>query len=320
MTTQIPNIPTNPAPVTTINVPPLITADDFGTYQRGWLARDAAQTARIAELEQSPAPTPDPLAWGMNVGTDGGGNLSGVDKAFGGIDAVRWYSSAGKGMHYPRSTELGGDLGNRILIASYKLLPQDVLAGKHDAEIGSTALLCPADKVTMLALIHEPEDEIEASKYTAQQYRDAQTRFASLVHGAGNPKVLVALILMGYTYNGGNGRDWHNYYAGPGTADVLCTDEYAWGPNNPRDLSTIFAKGRAAADEAGLPFSVTETGADPSTFGTGQPLLDALTKLAQRAKAVSNGPVACYFGGMPGKRWDVISDPNRLAAWKAGQA
>jgi hypothetical protein len=256
----------------------------------------------------------------MNIGTDKG-QLATVDKAMGGIGAVRFYFSPGKGIHFPTDAELGGPLGNRILVLSAKLLPQDVIAGKYDAQITATAKACPTDRPTLLCDWHEPGSEVYAAKptFTAQQYRDAQTRFASLVHAAGNPQVKVALIVEGYTWNGHAGRNWRDLYAGPGTADVFCTDEYAWGPKNPGDLSTIFAGCRAAADEAGVLCSVTETGADPSTFGTGQPLLDTLTTLAKRAKAVSNGPVAMYFGAMPGMRWDITSDPKRLAAWSAGQ-
>lgn len=283
----------------------------------------AARDARIADLEAQLNPTPPKAtgpAWGTNIGTNTG-KLAQVDKAMGGIDSARFYLSPGKGIHFPTAAELGGDLGSRILVMSAKLKPQDVLAKKYDAQIQATADACPTDRPTLLCDWHEPGSEVYAARpvFSAAQFRDAQARFAELVHGVGNPMALVALIEEGFTWNGHAGRNWRDFYAGSGTADVFCTDEYAWGPGNPKDLSTIFAGCKAAADEAGVPCSVTETGADPATFGTGQALLDAITTLAKRAKAVSNGPVAMSFGSMPGDRWDMTSDPKRLAAWKAGQ-
>jgi beta-mannanase len=285
-------------------------------------AQHAADQKTIATLRAELADATGP-AWGVNIGTNVG-KLTQVDAEMGGIDSARFYwGQKAKGTkatcRYPTATDLGGNLGSRILVASYKLWPQDILAGMYDADITATAKAAPTGQVTMLGLWHEFEDDIEKGHFTAQQMNDAQQRWASLIHAVGNPQVLVALILMGFTYNGGKSRDWRTFYPGDASVDVMCTDEYAWAPNNPKDLTTIFAKGRAAADSVGKPFSVTETGVDPATFGNGQARYDALKLVAQRARAVSNGPVAMYFGADPGDRWDLVTDPNALAAWKAGQ-
>lgn len=278
----------------------------------------AADQATIAQLEAELHPTPTGPAWGTNIGTNQG-QLAKVDAEMGGIYAARFYWGPGKGIAFPTAKQLGGDLGSRILIVSAKLTPADVLAGKWDAQITATAKACPTARPTLLCLWHEPEDDvIKRNTFTAQQFRDAFAHFAQLVHAAGNEQAMTALILMGETWNGGGGRNWRDYYPGDAAVDVMCTDEYAWGPSNPRDLTTIFAKGRAAADSVGKPFSVTETGVDAHTF-TGQARYDALTLVAQRVKAVTTGPVAMYFGADPGDRWDLCTDPKALAAWKAGQ-
>lgn len=285
-------------------------------------ARVTALTERVAALEQpTPPPAPARPAWGVNIGTDKG-QLAAVDKTWGGIDAARFYWSPGQRIRYPSAKDLGGDLGNRILVLSSKVKPQDIAAGKADADITATAEACPTDRPTLLAMWHEPWDDVYKHKtFTAQQFRDGQARYAQLVHAAGNPNVMVALILMGETWNGGTKarpRDWREFYPGPDAVDVFCTDEYAWGPNSPKDIGTMFAKGRAAADGEGKPFCVTETGVEATTF-TGQARIDAIGELAARVKAVTTGPVAMYFGADPGDRWDLVSDAKALAAWKAGR-
>lgn len=279
-------------------------------------AQHAADVQEIAALEAQINPTPPPPAgpaWGINIGTNVG-KLAAADQAVGGAAAVRFYWAPGAGLRFPTSADLGGDLGNRILVESSKIRPQDILAGKADAAITATAKAAPTDRPTLLCPWHEPEND--GGVFTAPLFRAAFAHYAQLVHAVGNPQLMVALILMGETWNGQAGRNWRDWYAGPGSVDVFCTDEYAWTTGT--NIAHMFTGLDAAAKAEGKPASVTETGVENTQF-LGQARYDALTAVAKRARAVSTGPVAMYFGWGAGNRWDMTQDPRALAAWKAGQ-
>lgn len=278
-------------------------------------AQHQADQQTIAALEAQLAGQPK-TAPGVNVPS---GQLPARDKALSGVAALRWYwpqkpQGVKTPMRLPGAAELGADPGRRQLIVSFKTWPQDILAGLYDADIVATAQACPTDRPTLLIPWHEPEDDIERGEFTVQQYRDAVTHFAQLVHGAGNPMVRVAVCLMDFTFLGGKGRDWHNYFV-PGAVDVLCVDAYQWSPTNPADHSQVFVPAAQAAAAAGVPLAIAETGVDKSF--TGQARLDALTALARYA-AAAGAIVACYFDQGPTDRWDILSDPASVAAWKAG--
>ncbi|MGB9378842.1 MAG: hypothetical protein WCB04_15165 [Mycobacteriales bacterium] len=114
---------------------------------------------------------------------------------------------------------------------SFNLPPGEVALGLHDAELNTFIASTPTNII--LTNYHEPEQEIEAGMFTFQQYRDAITRLATLVHAqnaldGGTRRVSV--MLMRTTFIGFKGRNAENYWPtvnGVNSADLLSVDTYS---------------------------------------------------------------------------------------------
>jgi len=195
--------------------------------------------------------------------------LARIDGYYNGLEVVRIFYP-GLPQAWPGKLDTGG----RPMIVSFKAPPADVIAGRHDAALGTWFRTAPRDRVVWWTYFHEPENDIEAGSFTAAQFRQAWQRLAGLADAAGNPDLRATLILMGWTLEPGSGRNWRDYYAGPQHVDVLGWDLYnlSWRNGNYRPPADNFQRVVAVSQAEGLPFGIAETGTPilGSDDGTGR--------------------------------------------------
>jgi hypothetical protein len=124
--------------------------------------------------------------------------------------------------------------GSAVSDLSLSIPPAQLANGSYDARLWTFIRTTP--KNLIITNQHEPEDNIEAGKFTAAQYRAAIARLAKIVHGmnaADGGSRKVSTILMVDTLNGFKGRNPLNYWPGYDSSgkpyvDVLSFDTYAW--------------------------------------------------------------------------------------------
>lgn len=166
-------------------------------------------------------------------------------------------------------------------VVSFKLSPQEVLSGRHDAMLRAWFASMPTDRRIDWSYIHEPEDQVYVHRlFTASQYRSAFARIQRISKepGVAKSNVHANLILMSFTLAGA-GRNWRDFYPdndanlanGSPYVDVLAWDLY-WGTTdddkNPHQSvfqrfgtgskRDIFAVNRLTGD----PIAVAEIGYD----------------------------------------------------------
>jgi hypothetical protein len=175
-----------------------------------------------------------------------------------------------------------GPLAARVAtVVSFKLPPQDVLSGRHDAMLRAWFASMPTDRRIDWAYIHEPEDQVYVHRqFTAAQYRSAFARIQRISKEPGVTKsnVYANLVLMSFTLAGA-GRNWRDFYPdndanltnGSPYVDVLAWDLY-WGTTDDNKIPAeslfqrfgagsqrdIFAVNRLTGD----PIAIAEIGYD----------------------------------------------------------
>jgi len=209
--------------------------------------------------------------------------------------------------------------GGMPLVVSFKILPREVLSGAYDLQL--KAFFGGTPRKTYWSYWHEPENDIEAGRFTAADYRAAWAHVAAIAKASGKPLV-PTLILMGYSTKPSSGRTWTDYYPGPGVVDVLAWDCYARvAGDTPAD---VFATARAASVAAGKPWAVAETGVGSHVLPDHAQRLAALTAMSRWLATSTPKPVfVSYFDSEPdaisrGFGWNITQDPAAAAAWLAG--
>lgn len=264
----------------------------------------AAANAKIADLEAQLNHGAGGTLWGANASTPAA--LAAVEKALGRMQVVRYYHQPGEGVGWPREMPLQ----DRVLVYSSKLSPRDVAAGTADDAYRGLFAAAPPDRPTYVCLWHEPEDDIAAGRFTADDLRAAWARIAPLARQAG-PQIQLTTILMGYSLLSASKRHWLDYYPGPDLCDVIAWDTYQQSPTYPAAPEKLYAAGAAAAQSVGKPWAVAETGINPSFTGVARQ-----AALAAMARAAAGAKFVCYFDNSP---WTITSDPGSVSAWKSGQ-
>jgi hypothetical protein len=219
-------------------------------------------------------------------------------------------------------------------VVSFKYMPEDVLAGRHDAALRSWFASMPTDRRIDWSYWHEPENEIYVKgAFTAAQYRAAFIH----IHGISKEPAVVKfnvfanVILMAFTLWSGSGRNWQDVYPdndsnranGSPYVDVLSWDLY-WGPTADDDGRTpeddLFERFGPGSDRdifavnllTGDPIAVGEVGYDHD--GTRPGILRQVEQMF-RGKAV----YVCYFDldKPPAETGDhALSDAASQAEWR----
>lgn len=215
-------------------------------------------------------------------------------------------------------------LDGRSMVWSFNKPPQEVLAGTHDTAFrqfiasADTYLKANPDAEVYWSYYHEPEDNIAAGAFTAQQYRDAFTRLITISREVNNPRLVSTLILMEYSLQPGSGRTFSDYFAP--SVDMLGFDTYKWDPNT--RIAAMVDPIIAVANVHGKPWAIAETGV--SVKHTSAQRRTALHDLAAYIATRTPKPrFALYFNSDPGGpsewNWPIDDEPTMADAWRSGQ-
>ncbi len=205
--------------------------------------------------------TAPPTLFGFWAGAD---TVGSTESARANYDRVKSYLGTPQvyRMFFPGSpgTNFVGsnaDFGPPVVV-SFKFRPQDVIAGSADATLRAWFASIPAGRQVWWSYFHEPENDIEAGAFTAEQYRAAWMHILALAPKQSN--LHPTLILMRYTLSIPTRRtvDW---YVAPGL-EVLSWDSYLTGTLTTKQVIDDPA---ATSARFGLDFAIGETSAkDPA--------------------------------------------------------
>lgn len=150
--------------------------------------------------------------------------LAREDALFGPLKVVRIFFPEAQGVPKPwTAAELNH---NRAVVVSFKLLPQRVLAGTYDDAMRNWFATAPHDRQVWWVYWHEPENDIQAGRFTAKDYRAAFAHLDQLADEAHNPMLRTTQVLMDWTLDINSGRNWRDYYPGVDVIDVQAWDQY----------------------------------------------------------------------------------------------
>jgi hypothetical protein len=220
-----------------------------------------AGTVQPAKARTKPAATAETTRFGAAIWPVNGESyqaaLARADKNYGRMDTTRVFYP-GLPAAWPGTAGISG----RHVVVSFKAMPKDVLAGKHDTLLRNWFKTAPTNRDVDWIYFHEPENDIEAGAFTAADYRAAFRRIAGLAKQAKNPHLRATVNLMCWTYNKNSKRSWKNYYAGSDVVDVMAFDCYNTSAKSGRyvDPATIYGAAIANARSLGKPFGIAETG------------------------------------------------------------
>lgn len=209
-------------------------------------------------------------------------------------------------------------VGDRMLVTSFRMPPQDVLAGTYDAQLRDYFRTAPTEPLILWSYIHEPEPLIQSGAFTAEQYRAA---FRHVVRIAGEhcrANLFPTMILTGWTSEPESRRNWRDYYAGDDYVSVVAWDPY----NSATSQPTSYAAPRAlyesvlkASKQSGKPWGIAETGSvrtkdDPSGNRRGA----WLDRIGQWF-ADQGATFVTYFQSTRDGEFILLDEPS-VQAWK----
>lgn len=178
--------------------------------QLRWRAIGDKWTRRAGQTN-GPFPVyPKPVIGGATTAPTGT-TFPQMESAVGPMLAHRTYN-AGWTADFTNTAAAADITPGRWSIYSFKLPPGEVAAGTHDASINSFLGTIPAGHKTTLVLWHEPEDDIINGSYTLNEWRNAQVKLGSLVHGVSRPELTTGICLMAYSFSTASGRNPDNYW------------------------------------------------------------------------------------------------------------
>jgi hypothetical protein len=238
--------------------------------------------------------------------------LSRSNAWYGGMHVVRVYYS---GM--PDNWPGRAGAANAPVSVSFKDAPSRVLSGQDDAFFTNWFATAPRDRQIWWTYWHEPEDDIEAGKFTAADYRAAWVHLKQLADEAGNPNLHSTLILMCWSLNPLSHRSFDDYFPGKGTIDVLGWDCYnrSAGKGTYTAPADVFGPLVAKSDAIGLPFAIGEFGSvlatnDANGAGRAQWLADSAKYFTSH-----NAVFVTYFDSVIGADYRLLDAASR-SAWR----
>ena len=160
---------------------------------------------------------------------------------------------------------------------------------------------------------HEPEDDIEAGRYTAAQYRAAWEHLIALA-----PKrttLRPTLILMGFSLFK-KSRVISDYV--PKGLDVLAWDSYLTGTT--KTTQNVIEKPKSVSDSYGLDFGIAETAVASGYNLTGmdheQTVHELAASLRTRAKDQGAEFVTWFESNKSDGDWRMRPFGSAVGAWK----
>lgn len=241
--------------------------------------------------------------------------LSRQNSYYGNLEVVRSYYT---GLPQAWPNKMGNDGG--AVVISFKALPQDVNAGKHDAFFAKWFADAPRNIDLYWSYWHEPEDDVEEGRFTAAQWREAFKRLDRLADHAHNPRMKTTPILMCYTLKPGSDRDFYDYYPGRDVVDVQGWDCYNRGSDSGQYYTPDFVLRALVAKSAeiGKPWGMGEYGSKLAVGDDGTGRAQWLKASATYAR--NNGALfVTYFdsraGNVADPEYRLLDEPSRQA-WR----
>jgi hypothetical protein len=162
------------------------------------------------------------------------------------------------------------------VVVSFKASPAYVMAGTYDAYLRRWFQSIPSTRQVWWSYWHEPEDEIEARRFSAWQYRAAWEHILALAPRRSTLRA--TLILMGYTQFKSS-RVIKEYV--PRGLDVLAWDSYL--TKTTKTTWNVIEKPRAVSTAFGLGFAIAETAV---AKGYNMPGMDHAQTVAELCRAL----------------------------------
>ncbi|CUR55123.1 exported hypothetical protein [metagenome] len=224
----------------------------------------ATTTAATTSCRRAPVYKGRKTRFGANLSTHGVSLADAVrtsDRQFGRMGAVRVFDPTVP----PSNTwkRRAGALRKRSIVTSFRMPPQQVIAGVYDAQMRRFFNRAPENAKVFWSYYHEPEPQIDAGVFTYRQYRLAWRHLVNLARGACNPKLFPTLILTGWTAERASGRSWRDYYPGRRYISVMGWDPYNSASRAPSSYVRpvdLFRSVSRASRAAGKPMGIAETG------------------------------------------------------------
>jgi hypothetical protein len=205
---------------------------------------------------------------------------------------------------------------DRPVVVSFKALPQTILSGADDAVLQHWFDTAPTNVPIYWSYWHEPEDNIAAGQFTAEEYRAAWVHIAALAANAHNPELHATLILMAWTADPHSGRNWQDYYPGSTVIDTMGWDAYntGWSNGSYNSPAEVYGNAIAVSKQLGKPFGFAETGSHlvPGDDGTGRAAWLRNTAAYLEAQGAS---WVCYFDSTVGGDFRLLDAPSQTA-WR----
>ena len=241
--------------------------------------------------------------------------LARADQTLGELQTVRVYYG-GAPEPWP------GKAPGRNVVVSFKLPPQEVVDGAHDASMRAWFASAPRDLDVDWVYQHEPEDDVGKNAFTAAQFRDAFAHLSTLAREVGNPRLQATLILQSYTLKPRAKRDWHEFYPGDAAVDI-----FAWDVYNRPSAALPYASPeqlidgpRGVSESVGKRFAIGELGSIIAPGDDGGRRADWLRAVGGYVK-LHNTVFVAYFdvdflNGPGGENDYRLRDPASLQAWR----
>ncbi len=151
-----------------------------------------------------------------------------------------------------------GKAPGRDVIVSFRLDPARVLAGDYDAYMRNWFASVPISLNVYWTNYHEPEDEIEAGRFTASEYRTSFAHLNRLAREAANPRLKSTVVLMSWSARPASGRKWRSYVPDPASIDVLAWDIYNRRRDVYPDPAALLEAAQHDSETLGKPFAIAE--------------------------------------------------------------
>jgi len=237
-------------------------------------AQLAADLKDCQDAQNPPPPPPVPL---MLVGTTDGVPWDTVVLKTGPMD-VRHHYEPDLPTSWIADADCAKDVQRKIVtICSVKPFGYETGGAPYKTRLKGYLSTIPTDHEVYFIVFHEPEDEIEAGRFTAAQYIKWQTDARVVIDELNVSRVkkikLVGTLMAWSCDKGQSGRSIDTYIPPPGTWDALGWDGYdrRWALKKDSEpisslmshaVSTAFPTGGALENNKrlGLPFLIIETG------------------------------------------------------------
>lgn len=236
-----------------------------------------------------------------------------LDEQLGPLRLLRIYSA---GLP-PSWEELHRQVGARSTVVSFKADPLEITSGAFDQRLRSWFQDAPRHRETWWTYFHEPENNVEAGHFSAEEFRAAWVHVAALAASVDNPRLHATLVLMCYTLQPASGRTWRDYVPDDGSVEVLAWDCYSLsaGQGGYMDPDALLGDAVEASRAVDAGWGVAELGSRVAAGDDGT--LRAAWLKSIGTYAVDNGAAFVTYFNSGGSGDLQLTDEPSIVAWRS---